>query len=165
MTDTQRRLPRPLPSPSAAARTRSFGLLHASTYESGAAVEYGDYTDVMGGGSDPNATDFHAGYKHGANWIRNAWVAQATTLAGAQTRVFQLAAADRNSEAFVEPPAPPAGVRFAARAPIAPRPYMEQAESAFLYLTYRGQYAPGGATGGVFLNEMSFEPSNRHIGK
>ena len=100
--------------------------------------------------------------QHGINWIRNAWVTQASTDEGYQTRVFRLAAADRNNEVMSDPPALPSDVRLSARAPIPARSYMSQGESAYLYLTYRGQYSQNN---GVYLHEMSFEPSNGHIGK
>jgi hypothetical protein len=161
----------------------NFGLSHAGTWKDGNATvreEYGDRTDIMGGGSsDANGfSDYNAGQKHALGWLPNARVVNLHPAGAGPAQgfsagaTFLLAAHDRNGGDA----AWPASVALAARHPVPPRWYLDGQELragaealgvsggglAFAYLSVRATLAlpsvASPAEGGVYVHEMRPAP-------
>ena len=148
----------------------NYGLMHASTWPSGAStrVEYGDVTDVMGSARSDSwpyldgmaQGDYQAVYKTMAGWLPLSRIVAlhphgAGPASGlVSNATFLLAALDRNNP-IGSPPAYPSGVALAARAVVGPRPlYFSAAEyanrSIHVYFSYRSQATQPG----LYLSEV-----------
>jgi len=152
----------------------NLGAMHASTWAAGAPkrVEYGDPTDVMGGGGEGGSlgvdvSDFSAGNK-----ILFGWVAPARILdvaAGAAASAL-IAASDRdNAVGDATAGGITADVRLAVRVPMPPRWYSPATAAPDsvpinLVVSYKGGFLHtnkdwGTDASGVYLNEVTYGPS------